>query len=110
MIAPATAPTADLVRVRRHLHQHPELSMQEHQTADFIAEELRAMPLDDLRLGVGKTGLLGTLVGGKPGPVTLLRADIDGLPIQELTKAPYASVKPGVMHACAHDGHTSILL
>src|SRR5260370_21294760 len=100
MIAPATAPTADLVRVRRHLHQHPELSMQEHQTADFIAEELRAMPLDDLRLGVGKTRLLGTLVWGKPATVTLLRADIDGLPLQELTQAPYTAVNPRVTHAC----------
>jgi amidohydrolase len=100
----------ELVRVRRHLHMHPELSLEEHQTAKFVAEQLQGLRLDEVRTGVGKTGVLGTLRGGKSGPVTLLRADIDGLPVQELGEAPYRSQNSGVMHACGHDGHTSILL
>jgi amidohydrolase len=106
----ATEALADLVRVRRLLHRRPELSLLEHETAAFLERELRTLPLDDLRTGVGKTGLLGTLIGGKPGPVTLLRADMDALPITELNAAPYVSELPGAMHACGHDGHMSILL
>jgi amidohydrolase len=100
----------ELVRVRRHLHMHPELSLEERSTAQFIEEQLREMRLDDLRTGIGQTGVLGTLRGGKPGPVTLLRADIDGLPVTELGDTPYRSQNAGVMHACGHDGHMSILL
>ncbi|GAC1622974.1 MAG: amidohydrolase [Vulcanimicrobiaceae bacterium] len=103
-------PTADLVRVRRHLHRHPELSMVEHETAAFVAAELEKLGLDAIRTGVGETGIVATLVGGKPGPVTLLRADMDALPITELVEAEYRSAKPGVMHACGHDGHVAILL
>jgi amidohydrolase len=100
----------ELVEVRRHLHMHPELSMQEHATASLIAEKLGRLRLDAVRSGVGKTGVLGTLRGEKPGPVTLLRADTDALPVQEVSEAPYRSQNAGVMHACGHDGHTSILL
>jgi amidohydrolase len=103
-------PAADLVRDRRHLHREPELSLVEFDTAAFVERELRALSLDGLRTGVGKTGLLGTLRGGKPGPVTLLRADMDALPMTELGGAEYRSVRDGVMHACGHDGHVSILL
>jgi hippurate hydrolase len=71
---------------------------------------LRKLPLDALRTGVGQTGVLGTLQGGKPGPVTLLRADMDALPITETTGLAYASTNTGVMHACGHDGHTVSLL
>ena len=110
MIAPEKVPTGDLVRVRRELHRKPELSMLEHETAAYVADELRKLPLDALRTGVGQTGVLGTLQGGKPGPVTLLRADMDALPITELVEAPYKSERPGVMHACGHDGHVAILL
>ena len=110
MIAPERVPTDELVRVRRHLHRHPELSMVEFETAAFVADELRKLPLDALRTGVGKTGVLGTLQGGKPGPVTLLRADMDALPIAEIVETPYTSRKSGVMHACGHDGHVAILL
>jgi amidohydrolase len=106
----ATIPSDDLVRVRRLLHRNPELSMVEIETARFVADELATLGLDDLRVGVGKTGVLGTLRGGKPGPVTLLRADMDALPIVELVDAEYRSEKSGVMHACGHDGHVSILL
>ncbi len=103
-------PSGDLVRVRRHLHRYPELSMVEHATAELVAAELAQLELDDLRTGVGKTGVLGTLVGGRPGPVTLLRADMDALPIAERVEADYRSERAGVMHACGHDGHVSILL
>ena len=103
-------PTADLVRYRRHFHAHPELSMQEHETAAFIERELRGCDFDEIRAGVGQTGILATLRGAKPGPVTLLRADMDGLPIQELSDAEYRSQIDGTMHACGHDGHMAILL
>jgi amidohydrolase len=110
MIAPETIPTADLIRVRRQLHRDPELSLVEHETAAFVAAELGKLGLDRIRTGIGKTGVLGTLRGGKPGPVTLLRADMDALPIEELVEAEYRSRRAGVMHACGHDGHVSILL
>ncbi len=103
-------PTEELVRVRRHLHRRPELSMVEHETAAMVAAELEKLGLDEVRTGVGKTGVLGTLRGGRPGPVTLLRADMDALPIVELVEAEYRSEKQGVMHACGHDGHVAILL
>jgi hypothetical protein len=110
MLASDLVPTDDLVRVRRHLHRHPELSMVEHETASFVTHELEKLGLDEIRTAVGRTGVLGTLCGGKPGPVTLLRADMDALPIAELVDADYRSQKNGVMHACGHDGHVSILL
>jgi amidohydrolase len=100
----------ELVRVRRSLHRRPELSMLEFETAAFVAEELGKLCLDRIRTGVGKTGVLATLEGGRPGPVTLLRADMDALPIVELPETEYRSENPGVMHACGHDGHVAILL
>jgi amidohydrolase len=106
----ASIPQADLVATRRRLHSQPELSMVEHDTAAYVAAELGTLALDDLRTGIGQTGVLGTLRGGKPGPVTLLRADMDALPIVELNDVPYRSQHRGVMHACGHDGHVSILL
>ncbi|MDB5042306.1 MAG: amidohydrolase, partial [Candidatus Eremiobacteraeota bacterium] len=103
-------PQADLVATRRRLHSHPELSMVEHDTAAYVAAELGTLALDDLRTGIGQTGVLGTLRGGKPGSVTLLRADMDALPIVELNDVPYRSQQRGVMHACGHDGHVAIML
>ena len=103
-------PHDEMVATRRFLHAHPELSMVEHDTAALVAMELSALGLDEIRTGIGKTGVLGTLVGGRPGPVTLLRADMDALPIVQLNEVPYASEKAGVMHACGHDGHVAILL
>ncbi|HZV76370.1 MAG TPA: amidohydrolase [Candidatus Babeliales bacterium] len=102
--------TTELVVYRRHFHSHPELSLEEHETAAFIERELRSFGFDEIRTGVGKTGVLATLRGGKPGPVTLLRADMDALPVQELNDAPYRSCSAGVMHACGHDAHMAILL
>ncbi len=109
-MATLTVPTSDLVRDRRMLHKAPELSMVEHDTAAFVTAELQKLGLDEIRTGIGQTGVLGTLVGGKPGPVTLLRADMDALPITELVEADYCSQNKGVMHACGHDGHVAILL
>ncbi|MBV8498271.1 MAG: amidohydrolase [Candidatus Eremiobacteraeota bacterium] len=100
----------DIVRYRRHFHAHPELSMEEHETAAFIERELRGFGYDAIRSGVGKTGVLATLQGGRPGPVTLLRADMDALPVEELNDVPYRSCNRGVMHACGHDAHMAILL
>jgi amidohydrolase len=110
MIAALSVPQEELSRHRRHFHMHPELSLQEFETAAYIERELRALDLDDVRTGVGKTGILGTLRGGGPGPVTLLRADIDALPVSEAADVDYKSTKAGVMHACGHDAHIAILL
>ena len=98
-----------VVRDRRHLHQHPELGFQEHQTAAFVAERLGSLGIE-VRTGVAETGVVGLLRGGRPGKTVLLRADMDALPIDEANDVPYKSQNPGVMHACGHDGHTAILL
>ncbi len=103
-------PTDELVRVRRRLHRQPELSMVEHETAAMVAAELTGLNLDEVRTGIGKTGVLGTLVGGRAGPTTLLRADMDALPMTELVESDYRSERAGAMHACGHDGHVAILL
>lgn len=100
---------ADLVALRRHFHAHPELAFQEEQTARAIAARLSELGLE-VRTGVGRTGVVARLRGAAPGKVVALRADIDGLPIQEESDTPYASKNPGVMHACGHDGHIAILL
>lgn len=105
-----SVPTGELARYRRHFHARPELSLQERETAAFIERELRDAGFSELRTGVGTTGILATLTGAKSGPVTLLRADMDGLPVTELNEVEYRSVNPGVMHACGHDGHIAILL
>jgi amidohydrolase len=96
--------------MRRRLHEQPELSLVEFDTARFVAETLGGFGLDEIRTGIGRTGVLGTLRGGRPGPVTLLRADMDALPIRELNAVDYRSQREGVMHACGHDGHVAILL
>jgi amidohydrolase len=106
----AGVPVEELIRYRRHFHQYPELSLEERETAAFIERELRACDFDELRTGVAKTGILATLKGAQPGPVTLLRADMDALPIAERSGVPYRSQRDGVMHACGHDGHMAVLL
>jgi amidohydrolase len=103
-------PTEELIRYRRHFHAHPELSLCEHETAAFIERELRECDFGDIRTGIGQTGILATLKGGRPGPVTLLRADMDGLPMDETADVSYRSTRAGAMHACGHDGHMAILL
>ncbi len=96
-----------LVTWRRDLHQHPELSFYEVRTSSIVAQRLAELGLE-VRTGVGRTGVVGLLHGGRPGPTVMLRADMDALPIQEISDAPYASQTPGVMHACGHDGHVTI--
>jgi len=93
--------------IRRDLHMHPELGFQEVRTAGVIARELRELGLE-ISTGIAKTGVIGLIEGTKPGPVIMLRFDIDALPINEETGAEYASQNPGVMHACGHDGHVAI--
>ncbi|THF84624.1 M20 metallopeptidase family protein [Cohnella fermenti] len=100
----------ELINVRRYLHQHPELSFEEEQTAAFVADRLRALEGIEVRTNVGGRGVLGVLKGGRPGPTLAFRADFDALPIQDEKETPYKSTVPGVMHACGHDGHTSTLL
>ncbi|MEJ5225458.1 MAG: amidohydrolase [Anaerolineales bacterium] len=95
--------------MRRDFHMHPELGFQEVRTAGIVAKELQSLGLE-VSTGVGKTGVVAVIEGRKPGPVLLLRADMDALPIVEETGAAYASQNHGVMHACGHDGHTAILL
>ena len=92
---------------RREIHQHPELGFQEHRTARLVADVLEGLGLD-VRTGIGKTGVIGQIGSGKPA--VGLRADMDALAIQEANDVPYASVNPGVMHACGHDAHTAVLL
>lgn len=99
----------ELVALRHHLHQHPELGLSEFKTSDFIAEQLEAMGYEVAR-GLAKTGLVGSLRKGTSGRSIGIRADIDALPIMEETSAAYASLTPGLMHACGHDGHTTMLL
>lgn len=99
----------ELIAFRRDLHRFPELSDEETRTADKVAARLR-MPGLSVKTGVGGHGVVAELVGGLPGPTIALRADMDALPIQEETGLPFASEIPGVMHACGHDAHTTILL
>jgi len=96
---------------RRHLHQNPELNFDVFQTAAFVTDKLKAFGCDEVVTGLGKTGVVGIIRGNRGEGGTIgLRADMDALPINEITGKPYASVTPGKMHACGHDGHTAMLL
>jgi amidohydrolase len=119
----AIAAAADRVEAkvlawRRDLHEHPELGNREVRTAGIVAKHLRALGFDEVREKVAVTGVVGVLEGGKPGPVVALRADMDALPVKEEVDVPFASKamaewngrQCGVMHACGHDAHTSILM
>ena len=131
-VAAQPAPSSELVRLieaklpavmpkvvawRRDLHQHPELSFEEKRTSAVVAAHLRALGME-VQAPVGKTGVVGILRGGKPGPVVALRADMDGLPVTELVDLPFKSTvrtqwqgqEVGVMHACGHDNHVAILM
>ena len=96
----------ELLAIRRHLHAHPELSGNEHQTAALVAGELRKLGWR-VQEGVGRTGVLAEL-GPSGGPVVALRVDMDALPVEERTGLPYASLNQGLMHACGHDIHTTV--
>lgn len=99
---------AHLVEIRRDLHRHPELSWREERTADRVCHELEALGVAYRR--VAGTGVVADLPGPDGVPLVALRADLDALPITEETGLPFASVEDGVMHACGHDGHTTMLL
>jgi amidohydrolase len=99
---------ADLVALRRDLHRHPELAFREQRTADTIATALAGLPLT-VRRRVARTGIVAELHNGS-GPTVALRADMDALPIQETSEHAYRSAVPGVMHACGHDAHVSMLV
>ncbi len=107
----------NLIEWRRHIHQHPELSNREYNTAAYIAAYLKTLGIE-VQTGVGKTGVVGILKGAKPGPVIALRADMDALPVYERNNLPFASRDSGeyngakvpIMHACGHDTHVAILM
>jgi len=113
----AKAVEAQLIAWRRDIHQHPELGNYETRTAQLVADHLRKLGMD-VKTGVAKTGVVGLLKGGKPGPVVALRADMDALPVKERVDVPFASKAKGqylgkevdVMHACGHDTHVAILM
>lgn len=98
-----------MVDVRRHMHQHPELSFQEVETPKMIAGILKSYGIE-VKTNVGGRGVVGMIQGSKPGRTIALRADFDALPIPDGKEVPYKSKVPGVMHACGHDGHTATLL
>jgi len=108
---------ARVIEHRRHLHQHPELSNREVETAKYLARHLKKLGFE-VKTGVAKTGVVAVLKGGKPGPVVALRSDMDALPVAEEVNLPFKSTvrskydgkDVGVMHACGHDGHMAILL
>ena len=108
---------AKVIAWRRDIHQHPELSYHETRTAALAARHLSALGYE-VTTGVGETGVVGVLKGGKPGPVVALRADMDALPVEERVDLPFASKAKamwqgqmtGVMHACGHDAHVAILM
>lgn len=100
----------DMTAWRRHLHKHPELSLDCHETAAFVVERLKEFGVDEIHEGIAQSGVVALLHGQGDGPVTGLRADMDALPIEETTGVDYASTIPGKMHACGHDGHTTMLL
>ncbi|HIK88744.1 MAG TPA: amidohydrolase [Dehalococcoidia bacterium] len=103
-----TARSAEIIETRRFFHGIPELGFEENETAKAIADRLTAAGLE-VETGIGKTGLVGVLKGAKEGPTLMIRADIDGLPVDELTGLDFASTN-GRMHACGHDGHITMAL
>ncbi|SDZ27032.1 hippurate hydrolase [Jannaschia faecimaris] len=102
----------EITEWRRDLHEHPEILFETHRTSALVAEKLRAFGCDEVVEGIGRTGVVGVIRGktNGSGKVIGLRADMDALPIHEQTGAPHASKTDGAMHACGHDGHTSMLL
>jgi amidohydrolase len=106
-----------VIKWRRHLHQYPELSNREFETAKYVAKHLRSLGLE-VQTGVAHTGVVAKLKGGKKGPLIALRADMDALPVKEQVDLPFASTQTteykgntvGVMHACGHDNHVAILM
>ena len=100
----------DMTEWRRWMHRNPELGFDLPKTAAFVAERLREFGVDEVHEGIAQTGIVAIIKGQGAGPAIGLRADMDALPIIEAMGAEYASETPGVMHACGHDGHTTMLL
>jgi amidohydrolase len=109
LIAPLETARDELASWRRHLHQNPEIAYEEKDTSDFVAAKLESFGIEVHR-GFGGTGLVGVIHGKADGGSIGLRADMDALPMHEETNLPHASQRPGRMHACGHDGHTTMLL
>ncbi len=102
---------AETAAWRQHLHQHPEIGYEVHETAAFVEARLKEFGVDQVVTGIGRTGLVGIISGTKgDGPTIGLRSDMDALPMSEETGLPYASINAGKMHACGHDGHMAMLL
>ena len=110
MLTKAQALQDELVRLRRDIHQHPELSFQEFRTAALVADTLREIGGIEIKTEVGTTQASSARLAAADGPTIAIRADMDALPIQSITGVPFESTNPGVMHACGHDAHTAILL
>ncbi|MCL4168775.1 UNVERIFIED_CONTAM: hypothetical protein GTU68_048474, partial [Idotea baltica] len=100
----------ELTRIFRDLHEHPEIGFEETRTAGIVAQKLRDYGVDEVHEGIAKTGVVAIINGKTKGRRIGVRADMDALPIHEETNLPYASKNPGVMHACGHDSHTTMLL
>jgi amidohydrolase len=109
MSVPRLSAPDELISIRRDLHAHPELAFEETRTASVIARRLRELGLD-VREGVGRTGIVADLGRAGTGPNLLLRAEMDGLPVEEAEGSPFRSTRPGAMHACGHDGHMAMLI
>ena len=101
---------ADMKKWRRNIHQNPELGLDCYETASFIEARLREFGIDEIHTGIAKSGIVAIINGKEDGDTVGLRADIDALPMTETTKLEYASDNVGLMHACGHDGHTTMLL
>ncbi len=101
--------TDKMISWRRDFHRHPEIGLKETRTAGIVAGHLEKLGLE-VQTGIGETGVVGLLEGNRPGKTLMLRADMDALPIQEANNVPYRSNNNNLMHACAHDGHTAILM
>ena len=99
----------ELISLRRDFHKYPELGFEEYRTSEIIANYLEECGLE-VKKNIAKTGVLGLLRGSQPGPTILLRSDMDALPVVEENDLPFKSVNEGIMHACGHDGHMSMLL
>ena len=102
--------SADMAGWRRHLHAHPELRFDCHATAAYVVAQLRAFGISDIHTGIATSGVVAVIDGQGDGPTIGLRADMDALPMDETTGLPYRSTHAGAMHACGHDGHTTMLL
>ncbi len=99
----------EIIQIRRFLHMNPELSNREFETSRLVASKLESLGLET-RTGIAKTGVKAVLRGAQPGAAVAVRGDLDALPVQEMTSLPFTSLNPGVMHACGHDIHTSVVL